>query len=153
MLNRVLKIKDGTTDLAVYTYLGFDRTLKASYSEPGVELTYVKQSGESNGDAGDQYIGLDRFGRVVDQRWLNTSSGTATDRFQYGYDRDGNVLYKNNLVSSSFSELYHANGSGNGYDNLNQLTAFARGTLNSGNDTISTPSTTASWSMDAAGNF
>ena len=43
------------------------------------------------------------FGRVVDQRWIVTSTGTALDRFQYGYDQDGNVLYKNNLANSSFS--------------------------------------------------
>src|SRR5207237_6530639 len=113
-------------------------------------------SGESNGDAGDQYTGLDRFGRVVNQRWL--SSGTVTDRFQYGYDRDGNALYKNNLVSSSFSELYHANGASNGYDGLNQLTNFARGTLSDANsdgipDTVASASATNSWSMDALGNF
>jgi len=90
---------------------------------------------------------------VVDQRWINTSTNTATDRFQYGYDQDDNVLYKNNLVNSSFSELYHANGSSNGYDNLNQLVAFARGTLNGSNDTISSPTQSESWSMDALGNF
>jgi hypothetical protein len=32
-----------------------------------------------NGDTGDRYIGLDRFGRVVDQRWINTTTGTATE--------------------------------------------------------------------------
>ena len=58
-----------------------------SHSQPGVDLTYVKQSGESNGDAGDQYTGLDRFGRVVDPRWIKTSSGTATDRFQNNWCR------------------------------------------------------------------
>ena len=30
-----------------------------SYPQPGTELTYVKLTGESNGDAGDQYTGLD----------------------------------------------------------------------------------------------
>src|SRR5438477_9111436 len=129
MLNRVLKIKDGTTDLAVYTYLGFDRTLKASYSEPGVDLTYIKQSGESDGDAGDQYIGLDRFGRVADQRWT-TSGGTAKDRRQYAYDRDSNRLYMDNQVSSSNSELYC-------YDGLNQIATFDRGTLNANKNGIS----------------
>lgn len=34
--------------------------------------------------AGDQYTGADRFGRVVDQRWIVASSGTATDRFKFG---------------------------------------------------------------------
>ncbi len=68
-------------------------------------------------DGGDQYTGLDRFGRVVDQNWLNTGTAPATDRFQYGYDRDGNVLYKNNLVNSAFSELYHANSTTTGDNN------------------------------------
>jgi RHS repeat-associated protein len=123
--------------------------------QPGIELTYVQQTGDShaNTDGGDQYTGLDRFGRVIDQFWLNTSTNTATDRSQYGYDQDGNVLFKSNLVNTAFSKLYHANGSGNGYDGLNQLTAFARGTLNGTNDTISSPSATNSWATDAAGNF
>jgi YD repeat-containing protein len=116
-------------------------------------LTYIKQTGEPNGDAGDQYTGLDRFGRVVDQRWIDTASGTALDRWQYGYDRDGNVLYSNNLINTNFSELYHANGAGNDYDNLNQLTNFARGVLNGTNDTISNPSHSISWSFDALGNW
>jgi RHS repeat-associated protein len=112
---------------------------------------------DSNGDAGDKYTGLDRFDRVVDQRWIKTSTGVATDRFQYLYDRDGNRLYKNNLVNAAFSELYHANGA-NGYDNLNQITTFARGTLSASVvggplDTISSSSTSQSWSLDVMGNF
>jgi RHS repeat-associated protein len=107
----------------------------------------LKQSGECTGDAGDQYTGLDRFGRVVDQRWLATGSGTALDRFQYGYDRDSNVLWKNNLVNTAFGELYS-------YDNLNQLSSFQRGTLNSTHTAITgTPSASQSWSPDAVGNF
>ena len=152
-ISRISSLSDSSGTLQTYSYLGVDTPVIIDDPQPGIELTYVKQSGESNGDAGDQYTGLDRFGRVVDQRWINTSTSTATDRFQYGYDQDGNVLYKNNLVNSSFSELYHANGSSNGYDNLNQLVAFVRGTLNGSNDTISSPSTSETWSTDAAGNF
>ena len=60
------------------------------------QLTLVKQGAEGNGDAGDKYNGLDRFGRIVDQRWITgTGCGaTATDRFQYGYNEDSNPLYK-----------------------------------------------------------
>src|SRR5438552_3250960 len=82
----------GSTTLESYSYLGLGTVVIRSHPQPGVDLTYVKQTGESNGDAGDQYIGLDRFGRVVDQRWIVTATGTATDRFQYTYDRDSNVL-------------------------------------------------------------
>src|SRR5262249_21385605 len=100
------------------------------------------------------YTGLDRFGRVVDQRWLKTANGTATDRFGYGYDRDGNRLYRQNLVNSFFSELYHANGPGNGYDNLNRVTDFSRGTLNASKDSIvGTPGRSQSWRLDALGNW
>jgi YD repeat-containing protein len=152
-ISRLSSLSDSTGTLQTYSYLGLDTVVIANDTQPGIELTYVKQSGENNGDGGDQYTGLDRFGRVADQRWLNTNTSTATDRFQYGYDQDGNPLYRSNLVNTAFSELYHANGAGNGYDNLNQLTNFARGTLNGSNDTISSPSASNSWATDAAGNF
>src|SRR5258708_39315833 len=119
MLSRLTSITDGSTTLESYSYLGLDTVVKRAHPQPGVDLTYIKQTGESNGDGGDQYTGLDRFDRVVDQRWIVTANGTHTDRFQYGYDRDSNTLYRNNLVNTAFGELYHASGAGNGYDNLN----------------------------------
>ena len=150
------------------TYLGLN-TIVQALDGNGIELTYIKQTGESNGDAGDKYIGLDRFGRVVDQRWIPVSApNSPTDRFQYGYDRDSNVLYKSNLVNSLMSELYHANSAASGddntaYDPLARLTAFHRGTLSaSGNngatlDTVSTPAglirSDETWSLDALGNW
>ena len=89
---------------------------------------------------------LDRFGRVIDQRWV-TSGGTAKDRWQYGYDRDSNRLYKENLLDATKSELL-------AYDGLNQLTSFSRGTLNGTKDGISgTASRTQAFDVDAAGNF
>jgi hypothetical protein len=37
-------------------------------------LTYIQQASGNPpnppADGGDQYVGLDRFGRVVDQRWM-----------------------------------------------------------------------------------
>ena len=121
------------------------------------ELT-PEQTSESNGNGGDQYNGLDRFGRIADQRWIKTSDGSATDRFKYGYDRDSNRLYRTDEVNHSFDELYHANGASNGYDGLNQLTDFRRGTLTDANsdripDTVTTASRTQSWAFDALGNF
>jgi RHS repeat-associated protein len=152
-ISRLSSLSENSVTLESYSYLGVDTVVKRAHSQPGVDLTYIKQTGESTGDAGDQYTGLDRFGRVVDQRWLVTSTWTATDRFKYGYDRDGNPLYRDNLVNSAFGELYHASGSSNGYDNLNQLVAFARGTLNGSHDTISSPAHSITWSLDALGNF
>jgi YD repeat-containing protein len=171
-ISRVSGISDdagtGAGSAESYTYLGLDTIVQRTDGN-GIALTYIKQSGESNGDAGDQYIGLDRFGRVVDQRYIPTGSPSSpTDRFQYAYDRDSNVLYKNNVVSTSFSELYHANSSSSGdnataYDSINRLIGFRRGTLSaSGNngsgvlDTVGTLNTLGnsqqSFTLDAVGN-
>jgi len=98
---------------------GLGTVVIRSHSQPSIDLTYVG----TPADAGDQYTGLDRFGRVVDQRWLNPTTGTATDRFQYGYDAASNRLYRDNLVNTAFGELYS-------YDAMDQLASFDRGTLN-----------------------
>src|SRR5262245_42170766 len=132
--------------------------VKHAHPQPGVDLTYIRAGGSDDG--GDQYTGLDRFGRIVDQKWqVNTTpTPTITDEFKYGYDRDSNRLYRDNLVNSAFGELYHANGASNGYDSLNQLSAFARGTLSDTNsdgvpDTVASASRSQSWSLDALGNW
>src|SRR5258707_15627840 len=64
------------THLEEYSYLGLDTVVKRAHPQPGVDLTYIKKSGESNVDAGDPYKGLDLLGRAVPQPGLN-SSGTA----------------------------------------------------------------------------
>ena len=101
-ISRLSSLSDSTGTLEAYSYLGLGTVVVRSHPQIGIDLTDVKRSGESNGDAGDQYIGLDRFGRVVDQRWLNPTTGTATDRFQYGYDAAGNRTFRDNLVSAAF---------------------------------------------------
>jgi RHS repeat-associated protein len=177
-ISRVSYLKDdggssAGVHLADYLYLGLGTIVQQNSPEANTELTYIHQTGDtlSSSDGGDRYTGLDRFGRVIDQYYLNTSTGTATDRLQYGYDRDGNVLYEKNLVNGAFSELYHASSSTSGdnntaYDSLNRLTTFRRGTLtSSGNngsslDTITTGNlnsttgvpNTNSWTLDALGN-
>ncbi len=169
-ISRVSAIADDsngtpTTTLEGYSYLGLDSVVERLHPQTTVNLTYVRQGTDplANGDGGDQYTGLDRFGRVIDQNWNRTGGGTAA-RYQYGYDRDGNALYRKDLVAAALSELYHANSSGTGddntaYDALGRLTGFARGVLtNSANnggklDTVSGPTNTQSWSLDALGNW
>jgi hypothetical protein len=150
---------DGTV-LESYQYLGLGTIAQKDRPQPGVDLSYIHQT-NATGDAGDKYTGLDRFGRVVDQNWVNPSTGVSTDNFGYGYDRNSNVLYRSNLVNASFGELYHTSAGSDqtGYDPLNRLTNFSRGTLiASGNngttlDSISgTPKATNAWSLDALGN-
>jgi RHS repeat-associated protein len=143
------------THLEDYSYLGLGTVVLRHHPETGVDLTYLQQAGDTGGygDGGDPYTGLDRFGRVVDQRWIPAATPQSpTDRFQYGYDRDGNVLYRANLASPpppapGFDELY-------GYDGLNQLTSFGRGRLNATHDGwVGGASHSQGWALDALGNW
>jgi hypothetical protein len=94
---------------------------------------------------------------VAEQNWYNTATLSSTDDFQYGYDRDSNVQYRNNTVNTAFGELYHASCAGLGYNNLNQMTDFARGVLSSSGggvlDTVASPTRTQDWSLDPLGNW
>ena len=172
-ISRVTTISDdngsGSANNAIesYTYLGLGTIVSYDHPQEGENLTYLQQVGDTaaNTDGGDRYTGLDRFGRVIDQNWiflLPAYYGSYT-RSQYGYDRDGNVLYRADLWDTALSELYHANSSATGddasaYDGLGRLTGFARGTLSaSGNngttlDTVASSSASQSWSLDALGN-
>jgi RHS repeat-associated protein len=133
-ISRLSSLSDSSGLLETYAYLGHGTVVQRAHPQTGVNLTYISPTG-STGDAGDQYTGLDRFGRVVDQLWLNTNTSTATDELQYTYDRDGNVLTKSNQVNGAFSELYS-------YDGFNRLTSFTR---NNGQG--------QSWTLDALGNW
>src|SRR4029077_1429220 len=108
-ISRLSSISDTSATLESYKYLGLDTVVERDHPQTNVNLTYISQTG-GTGDAGDKYVGLDRFGRVVDQNWYNTSSSTSTDDFQYGYDADSNALYMKNVVNSSLSELYQPSG-------------------------------------------
>lgn len=86
-----------------------------------MKLTYIQQGGSPPiGDGGDQYTGWDRFGRMVDQRWMK--GGTDIERVQYGFDRAGNRQWRKNTVATAQDEVY-------GYDGLYQLTSLQRGVL------------------------
>ena len=139
VISRLTTVADGANTVEVLLYLGLGMVAMRTHAETGVNLSYLKQSGEPDGDAGDPYTGLDRFGRIVDQRWIN-SSNTDLDRNQYGYDRAGNRLFKDNTVISDLSEQY-------AYDALAQLTNYQQGTL-SGAVTRN-----QSWDLDPLGNW
>ena len=105
--------------------------------------SYLGTIGSTGGDAGDQYTGLDRFGRIINQKWSNSSGGTI-DGFQYGYDANSNVTYEQNAVLTAHSETYV-------YDGLNRLTNYSSGTMNSSHG-IASPATLG-WNLDAQGNW
>src|SRR5207249_5149672 len=51
-IGRLSSISDGSGTLEAYTYLGLGTVVRRAHPQPGVDLTYIKQAGESNADAG-----------------------------------------------------------------------------------------------------
>ena len=111
-----------------------------------MKLTYIKQAGEPNGDAGDQYTGLDRFGRVVDQRWPQGED--ELERVDYGFTAASNRQWRQNLVAATGQDEYY------NYDGLYQVAELNRGTLNGTKTAITgTPSWTEDFTYDPIGNW
>ena len=147
--SRVTSILQSTIHLVDYLYLGVAEIVQSTYSsQPGVALTYLMQAGDTTGDAGDQYIGLDRFGRVVDQRWIKTSTLTNLARIQYGFDRNSNRTFRNDLVAGTGQDEFYV------CDNLAQLKSLDRGTLNGSRTGITgTPTWEEDFNFDETGNW
>ena len=124
--------------LEAFKYLGAGTVIERSRPEVNITLSMVNFSG-TTGDAGDKYTGLDRFGRVVDQRWTQGTTATSPvmDCYGHTYDRNSNRLTRSNALAAAFSETY-------AYDALNQLQSFNR----TGGTT-----TSQQWQFDALGNW
>jgi len=142
-LSRIQSIVDGNDSsvTADYTYLGSRNAVRLDFADADVMLDLW-------GGTSGQFDGLDRFGRIIDQRWLSYS-GTPTDldRYQYGYDRNSNRLWKQNMVATSgFDEQYTM-------DAINRLTQMKRGTLDGSHVITGTPGRQQDWTLDSVGNW
>ena len=154
MLSRLDNLAPTTsgTPYAQFSYLGAGTIYKVAHPAVTATTNHLVLNYDPSGDG--SYSGLDQFGQVVDQNWVVDSA--SVDRYQYGYDRNGNRLYRDNILSRSNGELYHANGPTAGYDGLDRLTDFRRGTLSASGsvlDTVTTASHTLNWSLDQLGNW
>ncbi len=139
-IGRLDSIVDGANSgdsgqvLEQYSYLGLSTIVARNHPQTGINLTYLGSAG-SIGSGGDQYVGLDQFGRVVDQNWIDTSTGISVDNFTYSYDNNSNVTAENNLLDSAYSQTFT-------YDQLNRLASSTLG-----------GSASQSWTLDAQGNW
>ncbi len=143
-LSRVSGLGDSSySPLVEYTYLGLGSFVQLTYPQPGVTWTLITGAGI------DPYGGLDQFGRVVNNLWEN-SSGAALDEIQYTYDQASNRTSRKNVVAESlgaeFDELY-------GYDGMQRLKSFNRGTLVEAGGQLSALSLRQNWQLDATGNW
>jgi len=148
VLSRIVAIKESTYTRVAYTRLGLNQVVKVSYPEPAADMTFIKQTGEPDGDAGDQYTGLDRFGRVEDIRWIKLATSEHIERIEHGYDRASNKRWRKNLVATSGQDEFY------NYDGLYQLTNLERGTLNLNRSTIAgVPAKQEDFAYDPTGNW
>jgi RHS repeat-associated protein len=155
-LGRPGSLHDSVTggNIADYSYLGKDTVINALYPESNVMLSYLQYGRTPVGDGGDQYDGLDRFGRIVDQRWQKWVSGQPLlDRYKYTYNRGSLRLTRANLLSAAqptpvyLDELYS-------YDGLNQIRDRQLGQLSPDNTSIiGTAAQQEDWYFDPAGNW
>jgi len=140
LLNRVAGLKDGTTTLAAYIFIGLGTVIRRDSPEPQVRLDLW-------GGTSGVFNGFDIFSRIIDQRWLNYSTSTDLDRYQYGYDKNSNRIWKANLLTTGLDEFYT-------YDPLSRLTEMQRGVLNSTKTGITgTPARQMSYGLDITGNW
>jgi RHS repeat-associated protein len=125
--------------LEAFRYLGAGTVVERSHPEVNLTLTAINPTGAAAA-AGDKYTGLDRFGRVADQRWVRVSGATTTDvdRVLTTYDRTGNPTRRITPLAAAFSEA-------STYDGLGQLTSMTR----AGGAGIAGQS----WQFDALGNW
>jgi len=145
-ISRLSSLSDTMGALEAYKYLGLSGVVERDHPQTNVNQTLITGG---TGAAGDKYVGLDAFGRVVDDQWVNTGTSTITDEFQYGYDVDSNVLWRNNNTAAGapFGELYT-------YTGENTLASFQRGTLNGTKTGLTgTASASQSFVTDGVGNF
>jgi RHS repeat-associated protein len=150
-LSRVGSIlDDDNTHLTDYSYLGERSFVVNDYTQPDVKWTLASLTGTNDPDTGDTYTGLDRFGRVKDNRWYDYGAAADADRIKYGYDRAGNRTWRQNTVADAqgkhFDELY-------GNDLIHRLKELARGTLNANKNGVTSKSFAECWSLDPTGNW
>jgi len=133
---------------ARYSYLGASAPVVVDYLQPQV------QSNLATGSGAGTYAGLDRFGRVIDNRWQTmASSPSDVARQQYGYDRASNRLWREDPVAKAqstpkyFDELYN-------YDAVYRLTGMQRGQLTGTPPSgVSNKNFAQGWNLDPTGNW
>ncbi|MEZ6032023.1 MAG: RHS repeat-associated core domain-containing protein [Planctomycetaceae bacterium] len=142
---RRLRETNGTgTILAEYSHTGSGSTVLTDFQQPDLKLDLF-------GGTSGTYAGMDRFGRTIDHRWYDYTSGTVDRaRYSYGYDHNGSRTWKEDSVAAANSvnqdEFYTSDG-------LKRLKAADRGDLNGMKTAVSTLTFGQDWNLDQLGNW
>ena len=139
-IGRLDSISDGANSgdpgqvLEQYSYLGLSTVIARNHPQTNINLTYLGSSG-SVGSGGDQYPGLDQFGRIVNQNWINSNTGAFIQDIFYSYDANSNSTGAYNRMDNAYSQYFT-------YDPLNRLSSYTQ-----------PGSPTQSWTLDSQGNW
>jgi YD repeat-containing protein len=111
-LSRLSGRKQSSSWLFQESYLGLGRLVERGYG-PSAATTWTLVGIDGN----DNYVGLDRFGRIDDLTVKNSS--TNLNRWLYTYNPNSQITYREDTVgggggSSQFSEKYILKGSCDG---------------------------------------
>ncbi|MEZ6032037.1 MAG: RHS repeat-associated core domain-containing protein [Planctomycetaceae bacterium] len=144
LVNRLRETNGTGTILAEYSRTGSGTTMLTDYQQPDLKLDLF-------GGTSGTYAGLDRFGRTVDHRWYDYTSGNVDRaRYSYGYDYNSSRTWKEDPVAAANSvnqdEFYT-------YDGLDRIKAADRGDLNGGKTAISSLTFGQDWDLDQLGNW
>ncbi|MFN8707534.1 MAG: RHS repeat domain-containing protein, partial [Planctomyces sp.] len=143
-VQRLREINSTGTILAEYSRTGAGAMTLTDYQQPDLKLDLFA------GTSGT-YARLDRFGRTIDHRWYDYTTGTVdVARYKYGYDSNISRTWKEDTVAATYTvdqdEFYT-------YDGLDRLTTADRGNLNAGKTAISTLKFGQDWDQDQLGNW
>lgn len=159
-ISRATKLSIGSAALVEYSRVGLDTFVIVDYDEPNVQLDRFRAEG--GGRTAGHYPGLDRFGRVRRQLWVDGAfapgSGSNPNKppiveTLYGYDRVGNRLLAADDRPGATQELSHAYV----YDKLHRLIEARRGLWNG--STVTQKKSSQRWwdgtdvTLDALGNW
>ncbi|MCC7290423.1 MAG: hypothetical protein IT449_00005, partial [Phycisphaerales bacterium] len=131
----------------------------AEYSFNGLSRRILRNHDDASGWTGNDtkvdlyhgttgtYAGLDRFGRVVDMKFVNyAGSATNFDRATYTHDRNSNRTSLDRSVTPSRGQVFT-------YDRINRLTEAKTGIFNSSKQLQTAPAAREGWTLDDLGNI
>jgi YD repeat-containing protein len=182
LLYRRTQVQESAANIAAWQFFGPSRVAQVQLGN-GLISTWMNNAGTRSaaqaglptpgwGGASDDRLGYDGSGRMIAKRYLNPSSGsptTAVVGFTTEYDRSSNKFFERALHAENRSHLYEPfvnQVPQGGYDSLNRLLQYQRGTLDSsggsggnGGGDVTTPITlpgtdsARSYLLDGLGNW
>lgn len=140
----------GIITLGQFEYMGSGTPTKNTFPEPNLRHSWKMQPSEAVEDAGDQYTGYDRFGRVKRSRWFHEGSSLEPlVDLTWNYDRSSNKMQRLDLLAPSLARQDQAAE----YDLQSRVTSWARGHYNASAQSLINDGEKEEFTYDRLGNW